>query len=110
LLGHGDRSEVQSLLEAEYSFVYVGRRDSPQDNISYAADYTDATIKVVQYMFKQQHRHIAYLHHSTKLMHESSQDRLRGFQAAHIQSGIPLALFNAATSACRRYHRVCLRR
>lgn len=91
LLGHGDRSETLNLLAEGYPFVYVGRRDAPQDNISYAAaDYASATIQVVQYMFEQQHRHIAYLQQLSKIQHESSQDRVTGFQAAYQQMGVPL--------------------
>src|SRR5687768_10794545 len=43
LLGHSsDKQEVYRLLEDGFPFVYVGRRESPHDNISYAAaDYAE---------------------------------------------------------------------
>lgn len=81
LLGHGDRQEVQQLLDEHYPFVFVGRRDSRHDNISYvAADYTTPTMKLVHYLRENGHQRIAYLR-STRST-ESSQDREKGVQMA----------------------------
>lgn len=79
LLGHGDRQEVQHLLEENYPFTFVGRRDSPNDNISYVAvDYISATLEVVEYLRQKGHRKIVYLR-STRHT-EASQDRETGIQ------------------------------
>lgn len=81
LLGHGDRQEVQQLLEEEYPFVFVGRRKSLHDNISYvAADYTAATIELVHYLRQNGHNRIAYLRSTRNT--ESSEDREQGVHQA----------------------------
>jgi DNA-binding LacI/PurR family transcriptional regulator len=81
LLGHGDKHEVYRLLDDDFPFVYVGRRESPQDTISYvAADYVSATEQVVEYLYEHGHRRIAYFR--TTRRDEASTDRIRGFQAA----------------------------
>jgi DNA-binding LacI/PurR family transcriptional regulator len=81
LLGHGDKHEVYRLLDEEFPFVYVGRRESPQDAISYvAADYVSATAQIVEYLYQHGHRKIAYFR--TTRRDEASTDRMRGFQTA----------------------------
>lgn len=89
LLGHGDKQEVYRLLQDEFPFVYVGRRESPNDNISYvAADYTSATKRIVNYLFAHGHKNIAYIR--TARQNEASLDRLRGFREAHQEATIIL--------------------
>jgi DNA-binding LacI/PurR family transcriptional regulator len=92
LLGHAaDKSEITRLLDDGFPFVYVGRRDSPNDDISYAAsDYVDATRQIVDYLLKHQHRDLAYLASSER--NESNQDRHKGFVFAHEEHGIALNL------------------
>jgi DNA-binding LacI/PurR family transcriptional regulator len=81
LLGHGDKDEVYQLLEDGFPFVYVGRRESPQDKISYvAADYVSATEQIVEYLVEHGHRRLAYIR--TSRHNEASMDRLKGYQEA----------------------------
>ncbi|MFW5709815.1 MAG: LacI family DNA-binding transcriptional regulator [Chloroflexota bacterium] len=62
LLGHGDRTEVERLLQDDFPFVFVGRRDSKHDQISYvSADYTTATLEVMQYLRQNGHVKTAYV-------------------------------------------------
>ncbi len=86
LLGYGDRQEVYALLEEQFPFVFVGRRESPRDDISYSAgDYIGATVEVVRHLFGYGHRHIAYV--QTNRTDESSSDRAEGFAMAHREFG-----------------------
>ncbi len=90
LLGaENNKREVLALLEDRYPFVFVGRRESPNDNISYAAaDYIEATAEVVDYLFQHHHRKVAYI--STTNTKESSRDREAGVRLAHQRAGIAL--------------------
>lgn len=97
LLGHGDRQEVEQLLDEGFPFVFVGRRDSPHDSISYAAaDYAQATAEVVDYLFQHHHRTIAYI--KTPITNESSLNRQVGIQQAHQRAGIDLPSSRVLTS------------
>jgi DNA-binding LacI/PurR family transcriptional regulator len=81
LLGYGDQQEVQQLIDEDYPFVFVGRRNSRHDNISYiAADYVAATIELVHYLRQNGHQRIAYLRSIRDT--EASDDRERGVQMA----------------------------
>lgn len=87
LLGHGDSQEIYRLLDEDFPFVYVGRRESPHDNISYVgSDYTKATKEVVEYIFQHQHRKIAYIR--TNRHDESSIDRELGIKQAYREQGV----------------------
>jgi len=90
LLGQsGDKSEVYRLLDDGFPFVYVGRRESLNDSISYsAADYAEATRTLTSYVFQHQHRRLAYL--ASPVQNESSQDRHIGFVQAHNASDVLL--------------------
>jgi DNA-binding LacI/PurR family transcriptional regulator len=90
LLGHAsDKSEVIQLLADEFPFVYVGRRDSPANNISYAAaDYAGATEQVVEYLFAHEHRRLAYL--ATHFDTEATRDRYAGYVQAHLKCRLEL--------------------
>lgn len=80
LLGHGDRSEVEKLLEEHYPFVFVGRRDSLNDSISYvAADYTAATIELIHHLKAHGHDRIAYFRSARET--EASRERETGVRA-----------------------------
>ncbi len=84
-----DKEEVQRLVEEQYPFVFIGRRDLPHGRISYsAADYAAATQEMMDYLFDLGHRRIAYL--GAPVVTESALDRRRGFQEAYRQRAIPL--------------------
>lgn len=86
-----DKGELVQLVQEEYPFVFVGRRDVPNAAISYvAADYTTATVQVVRYLIEHGHRHIAYLGDPART--ESHQDRFCGYTQALEQAGIPVVL------------------
>ena len=85
LLGHAlDRSEITKLLAEDFPFVYVGRRESARDEISYAAgDYAEATRQVLEYLFAHEHQRLAYL--ASLEQTEANHDRYMGFVRAHDQ-------------------------
>lgn len=89
LLGQSpNKQEINQLLDDHFPFVYVGRRDSINDSISYAAaDYAGATQALTAYLFQHQHRHLAYL--ASPLQNEAAQDRFVGFSQAHKLADIP---------------------
>lgn len=77
LFGHSDRSDVSRLLDEEYPFVFVGRRSSPNDNISYvAADYATATIELIEHLVENGHRQFVFMRSIRET--EASQDRETG--------------------------------
>lgn len=82
-----DKGELVQLVQEDYPFVFVGRRDVPNAAISYvAADYTTATVQVVRYLIEHGHRRIAYLGDIART--ESHQDRFCGYSQALEQAGI----------------------
>jgi len=84
LLGYGDRKGVNKLSEEGFPFVFVGRRESSNDDISYAAgDYTAAVIEVVKNVVAFGHQKIAYIR--TNRTDESALDRAAGFTKAQDQ-------------------------
>lgn len=81
LLGHGSEDEIHKLLDEKYPFVFVGRRESPQDDISFiAADYTAATIEIINYIAQNGHQRLAYLRSTRQT--EASADREQGVRQA----------------------------
>ncbi len=84
-----DNQEVRALLEERYPFVFVGRRESPGDDISYAAaDYVEAAAEVVAYLVQNQHQQIAYIKSTNK--HEAARDREAGIRLGHERAGLSL--------------------
>jgi DNA-binding LacI/PurR family transcriptional regulator len=90
LLGtENDKSEVQRLVDEQYPFVFIGRRELPDGQVSYAAaDYTAATCELVEHLFALGHRRVAYL--GAREANESMTDRRRGYHAAFARNGLPL--------------------
>lgn len=73
-----DRDELQRLVEGDYPFVAVGRRDPFEKPVPYVgADYVSATAELVQSVRAQGHSRLAYVGPSTGA--ESSRDRWLGF-------------------------------
>ena len=89
LLGaEDDKSELQRLVDEQYPFVFIGRRELPNAAISYAAaDYAAATCDMVEYLFALGHRCVAYLGVATA--NESIADRRRGYHTAYARSNLP---------------------
>jgi DNA-binding LacI/PurR family transcriptional regulator len=84
-----DKREVQRLLQEEFPFVFIGRREVPQGEISYVApDYIEAASDVVGYIAGHGHRQIAYFR--SIRYGEPAQDRERGYRLAHERLSLPL--------------------
>lgn len=90
LLGREEnKDEIAQLINDDYPFVYVGRRDIPGASIAYsAADYASATSEVVNHLFELGHRRMMLL--GSQIPHEPVVDRQKGFEAAHRSLGLPL--------------------
>lgn len=86
-----DKQELQRLLQEGFPFVFIGRREIAQGEISYVAiDYMTSTIEVVENMVAHGHRHIVYIGSYEKQDTEPSRDREQGYQMACDQLGLPL--------------------
>jgi DNA-binding LacI/PurR family transcriptional regulator len=82
LLGrHNDPQELAQLVEEQFPFVFVGRRESPTGPISYVgADYVSATREVHDRLWGLGHRRIGLL--SVTEENEPTLDRRSGYEAA----------------------------
>ncbi len=82
LLGrHNDPQELAQLVEEQFPFVFVGRRESPTGPISYVgADYVAATREVHDRLWALGHRRIGLL--SVTEENEPTLDRRSGYEAA----------------------------
>lgn len=84
-----DKAEVQRLVDEQYPFVFIGRRELPNTPLSYAAaDYAAATRELVEYLLALGHRRVAYV--GGEVANESAADRRRGYQAALAAGGLSL--------------------
>jgi DNA-binding LacI/PurR family transcriptional regulator len=84
-----DKGEVQRLVDEQYPFVFIGRRELPNAQVSFAAaDYATATADMVDYLFGLGHRCIGYLGAETNT--ESLRDRRMGYRQAFARRGLPL--------------------
>jgi DNA-binding LacI/PurR family transcriptional regulator len=90
LLGaEDDKAEVQRLVDEQYPFVFIGRRELPSSQVSYAAaDYAAATCELVEYLFALGHRRVAYI--GAAVVNESAADRRRGYREAFTRGDWPL--------------------
>ena len=76
-----DRNELVRLVEGDYPFVAIGRREDAGGPVPYCgADYVSATTELVERAKQMRHRKLAFVgpDHGA----ESSVDRWTGFQAA----------------------------
>ncbi|MBB5791068.1 LacI family DNA-binding transcriptional regulator [Jiangella mangrovi] len=89
LLGrHLHRDDLAALVQEDFPFVFVGRREVPGAELSYvAADYVGATSDMVGELARLGHRRLAYLKLSDG--QEPSQDREAGFLRGLGETGIP---------------------
>ena len=73
--------EVQRLVDEQYPFVFVGRRELNKQTISYvAADYVTATAELVTHMLDFGHRRVIYI--GSETTNESQEDRQLGYRLA----------------------------
>ncbi len=98
LLGHENSEDIKRLLADNFPFVFIGRREYLEEDISYvAADYVTATQHVVDDLVKHGHHHITYV----RAMRDNiaSQDRMAGFQRAVEQYQLPIQKNNIHSAA-----------
>lgn len=95
LLGrHNDPQELAQLVEEQFPFVFVGRRESPTGPISYVgADYVAATREVHEWLWQLGHRKIGLL--SVTEENEPTLDRRTGYDAAARRHRRPPLVFLA---------------
>jgi DNA-binding LacI/PurR family transcriptional regulator len=93
LLGrHNDPQELAQLVEEQFPFVFVGRRESPTGPISYVgADYVAATRDVHERLWALGHRRIGLL--SVTEENEPTLDRRSGYEAAARKRRRPPSVF-----------------
>lgn len=79
-----DRGELEQLAVDGFPFVYIGRRETPnQAKISYVtSDYTEATLQIIRYM--QSYGHARFLYFRLGDDAEPSQDRALAFTQAAV--------------------------
>ena len=83
-----DKSELLALYEEGYSFVFIGRRELEQGEISYvAADYAAATQQIVSYIIGFGHQKIMYMR--SGLEREAHMDRHQGYLSGLQGNGLP---------------------
>lgn len=88
LLGqHEGRGELQQLLDTNYPFVFIGRRDSAGGRLPYVgADYAAATARQVERLAAQGHRRIGYV--GMRGSDQPTQDRVEGYRSAMKERGL----------------------
>ena len=83
------KTEVQSLVDEGYPFVFIGRRELPNHQISYsAADYANATAELIDRIVAAGHRRIGYI--GSDLQTESLQDRRQGYRRGLAVNDLPV--------------------
>ncbi|MEA5358001.1 LacI family DNA-binding transcriptional regulator [Amycolatopsis sp., V23-08] len=95
LLGrHNDPQELAQLVDEQFPFVFIGRRESPTGPISYVgADYVTATREVHEWLWGLGHRKIGLL--SVTEENEPTLDRRSGYEAAARKHRRPPLVFLA---------------
>ena len=76
-----NRAELSRLMDENYPFVHIGKRDVPGKQINWVAcDYMSASEKITDHLAKQGHRSYAYI--GPKEHNESNLDKLAGINQA----------------------------
>lgn len=93
-----NRDELCRLVEENYPFVYIGRRDLPGLEINWVvSDYAASTTEAVHYLRDLGHRRFAFL--TDTLERESEQDKLTGARLGLGASGGDLMVISEALDA-----------
>lgn len=83
-----DRAELVRLSREGFPFVFIGRREVGDAELSYvAADYVEATRRVVRHLYELGHRRIALVR--GRFEHEVIFDRRQGYREAHEELDLP---------------------
>lgn len=90
LLGsYPDRRELQRLVEEEYPFVFIGRREVPGSEIDWVvSDYISGSATATRYLLELGHQRLGFVGHRPDT--EESQDKLAGCRQAAELSGVDL--------------------
>jgi DNA-binding LacI/PurR family transcriptional regulator len=82
LLGlNPERAELRALVEENYPFVYIGRREVPGCEIDWVvSDYISSSAEAASHLLSLGHRRLAFVDHRAGT--EASQDKLAGCQRA----------------------------
>lgn len=88
LLGrHLHRDDLVELVNEDFPFVFIGRREVPGQKLSYVAvDYVGATRDMVRALTERGHRHLVYLKLTDD--QEPTRDREAGFRQGIDEAGI----------------------
>lgn len=88
LLGqHEDRGELQHLLDTNYPFVFIGKRESEGRRLPYVgADYVSATMRQVDRLVAEGHRRIGYV--GPQGSDAPTLDRVDGYRKAMSAHGL----------------------
>lgn len=89
LLGqHEDRGELQHLLDTNYPFVFIGKRESEGRRLPYVgADYVSATARQVERLALLGHTRIAYA--GEQSTDQPTVDRVTGYREGMRKAGQP---------------------
>lgn len=95
LLGrHDDKYDIRALLEQDFPFVFVGRRDDEHGPVPYVGvDYRSATHDVVAHLLSLGHQRIGFF--GDLGGSESALDRVVGYREAMQDAGRKPMLFNS---------------
>lgn len=84
-----DRGELQHLLDTNYPFVFIGKRESEGRELPYVgADYVDATVRQVERLVALGHSRIGYA--GPQSTDQPTLDRVEGYRLAMRAHGLPL--------------------
>lgn len=85
LLGFENKDDLHQLLDDEFPFVFIGRRELERPLSFVMADYVSASAEIVRYITQQGHQKLLYLQSTRD--HEPSWDRLEGLFVGMEESG-----------------------
>lgn len=94
LLGrHSYPEDLAELLQRDFPFSYVGRREAPGGAVPYAAAaYDVATQQLTEQLLGLGHRRVVLANEHSG--HESADDRTRGYHRAMAEAGLPTMTFD----------------
>lgn len=99
LLGqHENRAELQHLLDTNYPFVFVGRRESEGGRLPYVgADYLAATRRAVERASALGHQRIGYV--GARTSDQPTLDRIAGYRSAMAERALPPVFIESGEDA-----------
>lgn len=91
-----DREELKRLVQEQYPFVFIGRREIPDHAIDWVvSDYQTVSAEATQHLIDLGHRRIGFITLDDR--YEADKDRIAGCQQAiNKASGVNLVIKNSA--------------